>query len=221
MKRRSTRTKKPSGGEGEPVLDLSLPSPTLAPGLGLSSIPTTLALPKEEQKPFVQEEEEEVVQEEEEVVQEEEEEVVQEEEEEEDPKDGIVAQYEEKLHEMTKMMEAQQTLVAHMLRNQQKQTPTITTATPDAADNVTTTTTTTTAAATAAVTPNNRRENVGRPFEQVYASEQGSVSPNITLTDASAGRWGSMSQTQTNVGMRTRALMLNPSLQQPSIGGLM
>jgi len=61
---------------------------------------------------------------------------------------------------------------------------------------------------------------MSRPFEDVYANEQAPISQNITLTDASAGRWGALPQTQTNVGMRTRALLLNPTLQQPSIGGL-
>jgi len=66
-----------------------------------------------------------------------------------------------------------------------------------------------------------RRERVDRPFEEVYAAEHVGVSKNFTLTDASGGRWGAIPQTQTNVGMRTRGLTLNPSLQQPSIGGLM
>jgi hypothetical protein len=66
-----------------------------------------------------------------------------------------------------------------------------------------------------------RLETIGRSFEEVYANENMDVSKNITFTDASAGTWGSMSQVQTNVGMRTRGLFLNPTLQQPSIGGLM
>jgi hypothetical protein len=66
-----------------------------------------------------------------------------------------------------------------------------------------------------------RRENTSRSFQDVYADEKIDVSKNITLTDASAGRWGSIPQTPTNVGMRTRGLLLNPTLQQPSIGGLL
>ena len=67
----------------------------------------------------------------------------------------------------------------------------------------------------------NRREASIRSYKDVYATEKESFSENITLTDASSSRWGSMPQNQTRVGMRTRGLCLNPTLQQPSIGGLL
>lgn len=65
-----------------------------------------------------------------------------------------------------------------------------------------------------------RRETNSFSIEDVYACEHGNVDKNIVLTDASASRWGSFSHQQTNVGLRTRGLWLNPTLQQPSIGGL-
>lgn len=66
-----------------------------------------------------------------------------------------------------------------------------------------------------------RREKKDRKFEDVYATD-GSYDndKNITLTDAASGTWGAMSQTPSHVGLRTRSLFLNPTLQQPSIGGL-
>jgi hypothetical protein len=66
-----------------------------------------------------------------------------------------------------------------------------------------------------------RREKKDRKFEDVYATD-GSYDndKNITLTDAGSGTWGSMSQTPSHVGLRTRSLFLTPTLQQPSIGGL-
>ena len=71
------------------------------------------------------------------------------------------------------------------------------------------------------VVTSTRREARDRSYSEMYASDNDTFSKNITLTDASSGRWGSMPQTQTRVGMRTRGLCLNPTLQQPSIGGLM
>ena len=66
-----------------------------------------------------------------------------------------------------------------------------------------------------------RREYTTRSMVDVYANEiDENVDENIVLTDASASRWGAASRMQTNVGMRTRGLWLNPTLQQPSIGGL-
>jgi hypothetical protein len=66
-----------------------------------------------------------------------------------------------------------------------------------------------------------RREKKDRKFEDVYATDGPyDNDKNITLTDAASGTWGSMSQTASHVGLRTRSLFLNPTLQQPSIGGL-
>jgi hypothetical protein len=67
----------------------------------------------------------------------------------------------------------------------------------------------------------NRREAKPRSYKDMYASDKEIFSENITLSDASSGRWGAMPHKETRVGMRTRSLCLNPTLQQPSIGGLM
>ena len=66
-----------------------------------------------------------------------------------------------------------------------------------------------------------RREKSSRPYEEMYATEQDILSDNITLLDASSSMWGAIPQTNTHVGMRSRSLLLNPTLQQASIGGLL
>ena len=68
---------------------------------------------------------------------------------------------------------------------------------------------------------NYRREKRERNFHDVYASDLSTATDkNIILTDAANGTWGHMAQTSSHVGLRTRSLCLNPTLQQPSIGGL-
>lgn len=68
---------------------------------------------------------------------------------------------------------------------------------------------------------NYRREKRERNFHDVYASDVATATDkNIILTDAASGTWGHMAQTSSLVGLRTRSLCLNPTLQQPSIGGL-
>ena len=66
-----------------------------------------------------------------------------------------------------------------------------------------------------------RKERTTQSFAAMYATDSNmTVDPSIIRTDAAAGLWGGMPQTQTHVGLRTRGLMLNPTLQQPSVGGL-
>jgi len=66
-----------------------------------------------------------------------------------------------------------------------------------------------------------RREATQQRFENVYATDRGeSLSENILNRDASGGVMSSIPSSGTRVGMATRELMLNPTLQQRSIGNL-
>ena len=66
-----------------------------------------------------------------------------------------------------------------------------------------------------------RREPLSLKFSQVYATDTGvAMPPNIMDTDAVCGVMGKKHHGNTRVGLATRGLKLNPTLQQPSIGGL-
>lgn len=66
------------------------------------------------------------------------------------------------------------------------------------------------------------RDAPDRTVEEMYAGDMSVPSEqNIVLADASSNVFGDVHQVQTRVGLRTRGLLLNPTLQQPSIGGLM
>ena len=60
-----------------------------------------------------------------------------------------------------------------------------------------------------------------RSLNELYACDTNEQNdPNIMLADASKGVLGEVTQNPTHVGLRTRGLLLNHTLQQPSIGGL-
>ena len=136
---------------------------------------------------------------------------------------SIIVQYEEKLKHMEEMMRAQSNLMMTMAN---MHVPT-----PPPPEHPTSPNLAGWPSPSLASPPpvvkhdplKSRREKTEYTFEELYANEgRVTTSENITLIDGASGsRWGSMPQTQTNVGMRTRGLFLNPTLQQPSIGGLL
>lgn len=154
---------------------------------------------------------------------------------------SVVKLYEEKLRVMEEMIKSQTDMMANLTRMQKQVMDTPGTHTIPVEQPATTLTPTPSGVHVASLAswptlptnldtpPSNVKESLSaagkesmrRTFAEVYADEHVDVSEHITFTDASAGRWGAMPQTQTNVGMRTRGLLLNPTLQQPSIGGLM
>ena len=136
---------------------------------------------------------------------------------------SIIVQYEEKLKHMEELMRTQSNLMMTMANMH--------VATPPPPEHITSSTLAGWPIPSLASPPpvvkhdplKSRREKTEYTFEELYANEgRVTTSENITLIDGASGsRWGSMPQTQTNVGMRTRGLFLNPTLQQPSIGGLL
>jgi hypothetical protein len=70
----------------------------------------------------------------------------------------------------------------------------------------------------------NGRQHVTRTFKDVYASDKPGANlftESILKSDAAPKRFGTMPLTQTNVGLSTRGLLLQPTNKQFAIGGLM